>query len=147
MKADIVVYDRNKQIALIAEVKKKPGVTSEWAVKWRRNILAHGELPDVTFFMVALPDRFYLWKNAGNQPELVEPSFEIDAEPILRPYLERNHVSVEEIDPQSFEFVISGWLNSLVLQNKETDIQNQVIQSGLFNAIRGGHLEHEVALL
>ncbi|MCP4701847.1 MAG: hypothetical protein GY862_34050, partial [Gammaproteobacteria bacterium] len=85
MKADIVVYDRNRQIALIAEVKKKPGVTSEWAVKWRRNILAHGELPDVTFFMVALPDRFYLWKNAGNQPELVEPSFEIDAEPILRP--------------------------------------------------------------
>lgn len=147
MKADIVIYDRNKQIALIAEVKKKPGVTSEWAIKWRRNILSHGELPEVAFFMVALPDMFYLWKNAGNQPELVEPSFKINAEPILKPFLEENGKSLEEINPQSFELIISTWLNSLLtLQNNKTVAENWVIQSGLFQAINGGYLENEVVM-
>jgi len=51
MKADFVVYDRHSQIVLIAELKRKTG--AEWAAKWRRNILSHGDMPAAKFFCVA----------------------------------------------------------------------------------------------
>ncbi|MCP4111272.1 MAG: hypothetical protein GY749_38055 [Desulfobacteraceae bacterium] len=145
MKADIVVYDRNGQIVLIIKIKKRLGVSSEWAIKWRRNILSHGSLPDAKFFMTALPDRFYLWKNAGNLPELVEPTFEIDAKPILKLYFDESGTSPEKIAPQSFELIVGVWLNSLLL-NQKNDAPKWIIQSGLSEALSGGHLDYEVVL-
>ncbi len=150
MKADIVVYDRNGQIVLIIEIKKKLGASSEWATKWRRNILSHGSLPDAKFFMTVLPDRFYLWKDAGNLPELVEPTFEIDAKPILKPYFDESGTFPEKITPQGFELIIAAWLNSLLrfntLLNQKSDTPKWMIQSGLSEAVNGGYLDYEVIL-
>ena len=144
MKADIVVYDRNKQITLITEVKNKPNVSWQWAAQWRRNILAHEELPDVTFFMIALPNKFYLWKDAGNKAKVIEPSFEINAEPILKTYLQKDRKILTE---NGLESVISSWLNSLLnIENNDLSIQDWGIRSGFFNAIKGGTLVNEVFL-
>ena len=41
-KADMVVYDRAGQLALVVEAKNKLGTSSDWAAKMRRNMLAHG---------------------------------------------------------------------------------------------------------
>jgi len=151
MKADIVIYDRNGQIVLIAEIKRKTGVSAEWAAKWRRNMLSHGELPDAKFFLIALPDRFYLWKNAGNAPEPVAPTFEIDAGPVLKPYLDESGISSENISPQGFELIIAAWINSVLhikipLNQEENDTRNWITDSGLSEAVNGGYLRHEVAL-
>lgn len=146
MKADIVVYDRNGQIVLIIEIKKRLGLSSEWATEWRRNILSHGSLPDAKFFMAALPDRFYLWKDAGNLPELVEPTFEIDAKPILKSYFDETGTSQEEITRHAFEFIIAAWLNSLLCFNSSLNQQKWITRTGLSDAVSGGYLEHEVDL-
>ncbi len=150
MKADLVVYDRNGQIILIAEIKKKTGVSAEWAAKWRRNMLSHGNMPDAKYFMIAMPDRFYIWENAGTDPEPAAPTFEIDAKQVLKPYLNDSGLSLEEISPQSFEFIVTSWLNS-VLQtgeplNHENKVINGIYKSGLPAAITGGYIRHEVAL-
>jgi len=150
MKVDIVIYDRSGQIILIAEIKKKPGVSAEWAAKWRRNILSHKTLPDAKFFLIALPDHFYLWKDAGNTPEVVAPTFEIDAEPVLKPYLDKSGISSENISSQSFELIIENWLNSILHiknpLNQDAGIPNWIPASGLSEAIKGGYLKHEVTL-
>jgi len=150
MKADLVVYDRNGQLALIVEIKRKTGASADWAAKWRRNILAHGGTPDVKFFLIALPDRFYLWKDTGSILEPTAPTFEIDAGPLLKPYLKEIGISPQDISGQSFELIVSAWLNS-VLQNEKTfDKQdnslNWINTSGLLEAVRGGCLKHEVVL-
>ncbi|MDM8563850.1 hypothetical protein QUF54_10905 [Candidatus Marithioploca araucensis] len=103
MKADFVVYDRHSQIVLIAELKRKTGVSAEWAAKWRRNILSHGDMPAAKFFLIALLVRFYLWKDAGNTPDSGTPTFEIDTQPILKPYLEESVISMKDISHQCFE--------------------------------------------
>jgi hypothetical protein len=150
MKADLVAYDRNGQIILIAELKKKTGVSAEWAAKWRRNMLAHGGLPDAKYFMIALPDRFYLWKEAGTVPEEKAPTFEIDAEPLLKPYMDESGISPEDISPQSFELIVAAWLNSLLQTgespNLENDAPNWINESRFSEALSGGSLKHEVAL-
>ncbi len=150
MKADLVGYDRNGQIVLIAEVKRKTGGSAEWAAKWRRNMLSHGDMPDAKFFMIALPDRFYLWKEAGTVPEPTAPTFEIDAGPVLKPYLDESGISLENISPQSFELVVATWLNSIlqggVPLNQRNDTVNWINKSGLSEALSGGYLRYEVAL-
>jgi len=150
MKADLVVYDRNGQIVLITEIKRKKGVSAEWAAKWRRNMLSHGSLPDAKFFMIALPDRFYIWKDAGTVPETTAPTYEIDAEPLLKPYLNESGILSEDISPQSFELVVSAWLNS-ILQfraplNHEDDSLNWINRTGLSKIVSGGTMKHEVTL-
>ncbi|MEE4358229.1 MAG: hypothetical protein V2I97_17300 [Desulfococcaceae bacterium] len=150
MKADIVIYDKNGQISVIVEVKRKSGMDADWVSKWRRNILAHGHYPVTRFFMVASPDRFYLWKDVGNTPEIVKPTFEIDARPILESYLTESGISETEMTSQSFELVISSWLNSLLnddyLPEKNNGNLKWIKQTGLHESLKGGRLEHEVSL-
>ncbi|WYD79330.1 MAG: hypothetical protein V8K32_08400 [Candidatus Electrothrix gigas] len=150
MKADLVVYDRHGQIVLVAEIKRKTGGSPEWAAEWRRKMLSHGVLPETKFFMIALPDRFYLWKDAGNIPESTAPTFEIDAEPLLKPYLEGSGVSSGEISPQSFELIVSAWLNSVLRAgesaNGKDEGLNWIKTSGFSEAVKGGRMQHKVVL-
>ena len=105
-------------------------------------MLSQGDLPDTKFFLIALPDHFYLWKDAGTVPEPIAPTFEIDARPLLQPYLEESGIPPEDISPQSFELIVSSWLNS-ILQLKEPphgtdDTLNWINTSGLSEAVSGG---------
>jgi len=150
MRVDIVAYDRHGQLVLIVEIKKKLGTSSQWATMLKRNILAHGALPDARFFLLALPDRFYLWKNAGSWSGLVQPMLEIDPQPFLLPYYQKAGVTPEQIGGRGFELIVTSWLADLlrseVLPDRAKNGQKWLVESGLFEAISGGRLEHEVAL-
>jgi hypothetical protein len=93
---------------------------------------------------MVLPDRLYLWKDAGNTPELVEPTFEIDAAPIFRPYFESAGISPEAITALSFELPVVWWLNELTWYSGPISLpepQRQVLQeSGLLEALKGGQI-------
>lgn len=145
--ADMAIYDKTGQLALVVEVKNKLDTSSIWAAKMRRNMLAHGLMPNASFFLLALPDRFYLWKDAGIVPEIVAPDYEIDPRPFLRSHYNGNDISLNSLTGESFELVISSWLNKL-LQNdilpSELQEQNWLVESGLFEAIRLGHLAAQV---
>ena len=147
---DLAVYNHDDELVLIVEVKTKLDASREWATRLRRNILAHGILPSAKFFLLALPDRFYLWKDAGNNLAEIEPTYTIDARPILTPYFEQAGVAPDQISGVSFELIVSSWLSELVHSDKipEGDgaVRNWLIESGLYNAVVGGRLAHEVAV-
>ncbi|HEY9711352.1 MAG TPA: hypothetical protein V6D48_24295 [Oculatellaceae cyanobacterium] len=142
--ADIVVFDKYGQLVLIAEVKSKPGTSSDWAKKMRRNMYAHGLLPDAPFFLLALPDRFYLWKNAHKTLEPLEPTEQIDPTAFLQPYYKRSGISPNDISGDSFELVVVAWLNQVLSVDNPQDLlqenQDWLVSSGLFDCMRGGHL-------
>jgi hypothetical protein len=143
---DLVGYDRDDQLALVVEVKKKQDASLDWATQLRRNILAHGTFPNAPFFLLALPDRFYLWKNGVKNQETGDPTYAIDAKPMLKPYLERAGVDAEQISSQSLEFIIAAWLSELAYKKpNELDFSERwLVESGLYDALAGGHLEYEV---
>jgi hypothetical protein len=64
---DIAVNSRDGGLLLIVEVKNRPRTSPDWAVKFRQNLLAHHAIPRATYFLLALPDQLYLWKDAWNQ--------------------------------------------------------------------------------
>ncbi len=129
---DLLVENRGGQPTLIVEVKQKLNVSSEWAAQFYRNILVHnsGILPRAPYFLMAFPDRFYLWINHTNSysySELIEPSYTIDAEPILRPYLQGMGRTAGEMGKQSLELMIISWLGKILYSNQpiETDVTSQ----------------------
>ena len=147
--ADMAIYDKAGQLALVVEAKNKLDTTSDWAARMRRNLLAHGLMPNTRFFLLALPDRFYLWKDAGVIPEIGPPHYEIDPKPLLRPYYNDTDPLNGLLTGASFELVVSSWLNTLL----QTDIlpaelqeQEWLVESGLFEAIKSGHLAAQVVV-
>jgi hypothetical protein len=148
--ADFVAYSPNGQIALIAEAKGRTNTSRSWATQMRRNLLAHGTIPRSQFFLLALPDRLYLWKDVGNKSELVEPTYEADATPFFQPYYAAAKVSPEQLTGQSFELIVNFWLDELVrsgIAASATEPQKRFLEeSGLLNAIQGGSLTVQSSL-
>jgi hypothetical protein len=143
---DLSVYDRNGQLVLVVEVKGLFGQSPEWAIQFRRNILAHRILPNAPFMLFALPDKFYLWTSHDKNGKSVEPDYIIDADPILRPYLQQANLSAEEISSSSLELIVASWLDDLLyISQKNTDPSYAwLTDSGLYQAIAGGRLEYRV---
>ncbi len=147
---DLLVNNRYNQPTLIIEVKSKLGTSPEWVAKLRRNILAHGILPSTPYFLIAFPDKFYLWKNNTevNFINKREPDYTIDASPIIQPYFKRIGIQNNQIRENSLEMIITSWLNE-VMYSEETieelkDSQSWLIDSGLYSALTGGKINHEV---
>lgn len=142
--ADLVAYNPEGQITLIVEAKSKTDTSRSWATRMRRNMLAHGVVPNSRFLLLALPDRLYLWKDASNTPELVEPTYEIDATPFFKPYYERARISPDHLSGQSFDLIVTSWLNELIQTGIPATVpepQRQLLEeSGLLEALEGGSL-------
>jgi hypothetical protein len=148
--ADFVAYSPNGQIALIAEAKRRTNTSRSWATQLRRNMLAHGAVPNSRYFLLALPDRLYLWKDVDNTPELVEPTYEVDAVPFFQPYYSMARVTPDQLSGESFELVVTFWLNELVHSGIPADApgpqRHFLEESGLLDAIKGGSLTVEASL-
>jgi hypothetical protein len=146
----MVAYSPDGQITLIVEAKSKTKTSRSWATRMRRNMLAHGVAPKSRFLLLALPDRLYLWKDAENTPELIEPTFEIDATPLFQPYYARADCSPDQLTAESFELIVSSWLNELVhsgIPARVPQAQRRLLQeSGLLDAIKGGSVAVEVTV-
>lgn len=147
--ADILAFDRNGQLALIAEVKSKRGTSVNWAAKMRRNMFAHGLLPDAPYFLLALPDAFYLWENNGRGAEVIEPSQRVNPDPFLQPYYDESGIAPTDLTGRSFELIVASWLNQVVRAKSPHELENGsqdwLVNSGLFERLVGGHLELETA--
>ena len=146
---DLSVDNRNGQLALVVEIKRKTNVSPEWAAKLRQNILAHGTFPKAPYFLMVFPDKFYLWSNAEAYQDQSKPTCTIDASPILQPYFERAGVTADQISGASLELVVTSWLGEIIHSDQLPEnidaSQQWLIESGLYAALAGGRFEHEVA--
>ena len=150
LQLDFTVFDSAGQLAAIAEVTTIRGVSREWAAEFRRNLLEHGGDGHPVFFLIVTPDRIFLWKNAGMIPELVEPHYEINAQPVFKPYFYAARINESRIERFTFEMIVAAWLNNLALvRDPVTELpihERAFIDSGFVGAIRRGKVEHEVVV-
>ena len=143
---DLETYSRDNQLVLVVEVKSILDKPPEWAARLRRNILAHGTFPNAPYLLMVFPDRFYLWARTETNHEPIEPTYVIDARPILQPYFDQAGITADRVSGQSLEIIVTSWLNEVIHKTpNELDTSEQwLIDSGLYNAVAGGNLEHEV---
>ncbi|MCD8488117.1 MAG: hypothetical protein LRZ84_15600 [Desertifilum sp.] len=146
--ADIAVYNRENKLKLLVEVKIQRETSSEWAAKFLRNRCIHEVFPKVCFFLMALPDAFYLWKNpvvTEMIPNSKLPNYHIDPESFLKPYF-RELANLKS--QEAFSLVVLTWLNHLINDGEDEVSQNigqeWLVESGLLKAIQGGRIEDQM---
>ncbi|GAB1545312.1 hypothetical protein NUACC21_79880 [Scytonema sp. NUACC21] len=145
---DLAVYNKDGQLVLAVQVKGKLNASQEWASQLRSNILAHGIYPKAPYFLMVFPDKFYLWANEDAQLDMSEPTYAIDARPIIQPYLDKAGITQEQkISSQSLELIVVAWLSKIIyneLPLDETDeLERWLVDSGLYAAIAGGSFGRE----
>lgn len=147
--ADILAFDKDGELTLIAEVKNKWGTSDDWAAKMRRNMFAHGLMPHPPFFLLALPDIFYLWHNIDSTLESVTPTLKVDPRSFLQPHYETSGSSLHDLTGRSFELIVTSWLNQVISTDNPQDLlgndQKWLVSSGLFSRLTGGHLVLDTA--
>jgi hypothetical protein len=139
MRPDIVGFDQNGQVRLVAEVKNRRGVSSDWATQLRRNIVAHSSVAPTAYFLLVLPDQLYLWKPT--------PKPELDRKPDWHstvPEWVAEHTS----STSAFELSSFGWLSDLTRLTSPDALRHDpawtwATESGLADSLRGGRVEIE----
>src|SRR5947209_7021620 len=105
--ADFAVQSPDRQLQLLVEARSKVPASKEWAARMRRNLFDHLNLPPVRFFLLALPERFYLWKDASPLT-MTPPDYEEDAQEVLKPYLDKVQIPLVDLSQNSFELLVQS---------------------------------------
>lgn len=149
-RADLALYSSHGRLIAIVEIKSKIGTSLKWAAMTRRNILAHGDIGGVDFFLLVTPDRLYMWKDAGTRPVPVPPTHKADTTAEFAPYFESAGVSPRSISGHAFELVVGAWLGDVMRSarraEENTDTLRTLVESGLDTAVRDGRIEYEAVV-
>lgn len=142
---DFIAYDQTGHPVLLAEAKSRRGTSAQWAAQLRRNMLAHGILPRAKYFLIATPDRMYLWAGDGAEPAEAPPKFTIDAAKEFQPYFEKFNQEPSGIGPQAFDFLVLTWLNDLAWSGEQMLKQDVSLRwladSGLIESLHQARIE------
>jgi hypothetical protein len=145
-RVDLAVYDKVGSLQLVVDVKLQPAVkpldVSAWAIRVRRNLLAHAGVPASPFFLfAAYPTSFFLWTPALASLLDAAPEFSFDIQEELSPFLESSSDGdVQEADVRD---AIATWLRGIINRDGASEDypkHDWRLNSGLMQAIRGGHL-------
>ena len=146
-RADVAVYSPDGKLQLVVEIKNKSGASAEWVAQMRRNLLVHAVIPPSPYFLLVLPDFFYLWIDAMSVHELASPDYQIKAAEVLTPYLSPSTQSLKDLSEYSLELLVTSWLEDLVGADLQQDMAGPQLQwlfaSGLYEAIRHGSITIE----
>ena len=76
-------------------------------------MLSHGVLPWAKYFLIATPERLYLWKQERPNLAEVAPEVTIDATKEFQPYFQKLHQEPSDIGPEAFELLVLTWLTDI----------------------------------
>jgi hypothetical protein len=68
-------------------------------------MLSHGILPWARYFLIATPERMYLWKQDQVNSAEVPPEFTMDAAKVFQPYFQKLHQDPSKIGAEAFELL------------------------------------------
>jgi hypothetical protein len=140
--ADLAVYSARGQLQLVVVVKSRPGAPAKWAAQMRRNLVVNFDIPDAPYFLLALPDHFYLWHEAPIQDASVLPDYDADPAPLLSSYLGDDARLSTNLTDYSLLLAVSTWLRHVAgseLSQQDTAVGGSwLFDSGLYDAIHGG---------
>lgn len=139
---DIAVYSTDGRPQLVVEVKGLVNKTPDWAAMLRHNLT--GDLPPqrANYFILALPDRFYVWQNAQD-PAPRRPDVELDTAEVLHRYMPRPESSRVGWRESELELSVAAWLDDLVRAGvavPDVGWVRELARIGLLDSIRGGEV-------
>ena len=81
---DILVKSPQGLPTLVVEVKAREGESPDWAIRLRRNLVAHAWISAQYYFLIVTPNKLYLWRPSITENASQAPDFKADSSSILR---------------------------------------------------------------
>jgi len=145
--ADIIVYSRNKRLVLAVETEASSEPTAQEATELRCRLLEHPLFPRGSFFLFVNYAAMFLWRE--ETPPAAPPDFSASADTVLKDY-ELLDDGKGVPSKGALEIVVFAWLSSIANGLREADPASppgqMLIQSGLYDEIRGGEVQFEPCL-
>lgn len=142
---DIIAYDPDGHVVLLAEAKSRRGTSEMWAAKLRRNMLAHGVLPRASYFLIATPERMYGWQQENHPLNDAPPQFTVDSRKALAPYFRKLSQDPSNVSPNAFELLVLTWLTDISRSAEErADVDpslKSLSESGLLASLRRAQIQ------
>lgn len=138
MEADIMIKDRSGKPKAIVEVKNKENLTAEAASFFFRNMMSHGLISTVPYFLMISQDIGFLWDDFGSSTVKFEPKLQFEMRNVVNrylPQLNKNRLSGSEL-----EFLVIQWFMDLTVVEVPTQTEPERSLGGLgfLDKIRGG---------
>lgn len=144
-RSDIEVYSPDHRLQLVVEVKSTPGASPAWAARFRRNLLAHGAVPDAPYFLIAVPDCLFLWSRGAGVD--VPPDYEAATSDVVREYLGSWAADATDLGEGSLQIALGAWLRDLAQSvrkpRRDSEADRMLLDSGAYQAIRRGSVAFE----
>lgn len=140
---DLVIEKGGNPIVAV-EARNVEAPSRQWAAQFLRDILAHGDVPRSAYFLLALRNRLYLWRDPTTAVSL--PDFEGQTSDALEPYLMRLHRPLDTVSQSGFEMLIQAWLGELVMGIlPDSGDRKWLVESGLADAVRDAFIRTKIA--
>ena len=150
MRYDLIIENKEREPILVLEVRNRSGVTGTWAEKYLRNILAHSSINRTKYFLLAFPDRFFIWNGIQNRESSYMPDFEVDPSRFLQPYFDKMNLTDFKDSEISLRSALISWFSDLRRGNitAETKKYNRawLLDTKLIDEIKKSSFRYEVTL-
>ena len=106
-------------------------------------MLSHGVLPWAKYFLIATPERMYLWKQERPNTAEVPPEFTVDATKVFQPYFQRLHLEPSDIGHEAFELLVLTWLTDIARsgENRLNQDSSSTLVSELSGSLQQARIE------
>lgn len=135
---DFAALDRSGRVRALIEAKRKYRSDATWAARLRENLLGEVDV-DIDFFVVAVPDRLYVWRSPAALA--APPTHVLDTTRLFAPYFQRSGVAPSAIEPLSFESLVWWWLTDHTRERETSELE--LARSGLRDALLGATIVRE----
>jgi hypothetical protein len=140
IRAGIVIESPNPRPVLVVECRRAQDSSSQHAVRWRRNLVAHGLDSEVPYFLLAFPTGLFLWR--ANADIDAPPDFTAPAHGVLKRYL--GPIADQPGGPleEGLEIALYAWLSDLAHGVRQPEVLSEadqmLVTSGLLEKMTGG---------
>ena len=123
-----------RRVKIRTRKRLRRGTSEQWAAGLRRNILSHGLLPLSKYFLIATPERLYLWNQEHLDRADAAPEYTSDAAKEFQPWFRRLSLEPSNIGPEAFKLLVDAWLNGIALSGEGI---NQDVEAPLLAELTG----------
>ena len=146
--SDLVAFSPKGHLVLIVECKGGMDASPRAAARFRRNLLAHGLIPPVPYYMLAYPGTLFVWKQST--PAEAEADFKASTGSILEHYALGVADPTAGIAGSTLEIVLYSWLGDLTSGLRkprgDSDADAMLVRAGIYDEIRNGKISSRLAL-
>lgn len=127
----------------IVEVGNRQNLTAEVAIELRSNLIAHGLLPQIPYFLLVSQDTGFLWRGTSESSPDAPPAYEFPMDKVVARYF-RGAVNRRLLN-MSLELIVYQWLLDIAegVQEPTEEPERALAAAGFIQAIRGAVVSAE----